>query len=511
MTSDSVISKLWSQAGILRNDGVGYNEYLSELTFLVFLKMVEEQDLNNQIPVGYRWSDLSTLDGRKLLTFYEQLLIDLGKDKIEISEESYRKLLNNNDIDIIEEEENGVSTYYIINKNELLKKIFHRAKTAISEPKNLKTIINAIDAIDWFSQDRENLGDMYEGLLEKNAEDTKSGAGQYFTPRAVIDAIVEVIKPRLGEKLLDPASGTFGFMVAANKYLREHNDYHKLNDVDFEFQKSHAFSGMELVPATYRLALMNALLHDIDPKDLRMGNSLSENGMWMKNFDVVLTNPPFGIANERATRSDVTFESSNKQLNFLQVIYNSLKKDGIARAAVVIPDGVLSGTGIGAEIRRDLLHKTNLHTVLRLPTGIFYKPGVKTYVLFFTRGETDDNNTKEVWYYDLRALNHFTPKQNKLKYRDFKEFIELYAGDENGVRHETYSEENPNGRWRKYTIEEILEDEGVSLDLHWIREEEEIRDITEIIEEYETERSEIDLQINKLLEEIHEILGARKK
>ncbi|HDR4867129.1 TPA: N-6 DNA methylase [Bacillus cereus] len=511
MTSDTIISKLWSQAGVLRNDGVGYNEYLSELTYLVFLKMVEEQDLNNQIPVGYRWLDLSSLDGTQLLSFYEQLLSDLGKSRIEISEENYRKLLNNGETEVIEVEENGVSTYYINNKNELLKKIFRRAKTSITVPKNLKTIINAIDAIDWFSEDRENLGDMYEGLLEKNAEDTKSGAGQYFTPRVVIDAIVEVIKPQLGEKLLDPASGTFGFMVAANKFLREHNDYHKLNDESFEFQKSHAFSGMELVNDTYRLALMNALLHDIDPIDLHMGNSLSENGMWMKNFDVVLTNPPFGVANERATRTDVTFETSNKQLNFLQVIYNSLKKDGKARAAVVIPDGVLSGTGIGAEIRRDLLNKTNLHTVLRLPTGIFYKPGVKTYVLFFTRGETDYNNTSEVWYYDLRALNHFTPKQNKLRYSDFKEFIKLYEGDEKGVRQETYAEDNPIGRWRKYTIEEILEDEDVSLDLHWIREEEEIRDIAEIIEEYETERAEIDLQINKLLEEIHEILGAHQK
>ncbi|WP_273127563.1 N-6 DNA methylase [Bacillus weihaiensis] len=507
MTSDTIIAKLWSQANVLRNDGVGYNEYLSELTYLVFLKMVEEQDLNNQIPVGYRWSDLSSLDGTRLLDFYEQLLIDLGKDRIDISEEQYKEHINNGVADVIQEKEDDVSNFYIINKNELLKKIFHRAKTAITEPKNLKTIINAIDGIDWFSEDRENLGDMYEGLLEKNAEDTKSGAGQYFTPRAVIDAIVKVIKPQLGETLLDPAAGTFGFMVAANKYLRQHNDYHKLSDKEFEFQKSQAFSGMELVNDTYRLALMNALLHDIDPKDLRVGNSLSENGMWMKNFDIVLTNPPFGIANERATRSDVTFETSNKQLNFLQIIYNSLKKDGKARAAVVIPDGVLSGSGVGAEIRRDLLNKTNLHTVLRLPTGIFYKPGVKTYVLFFTRGETDYNNTQEVWYYDLRSLNHFTPKRDKLKFEDFIEFIELYQNGNLNARKETYSKENPNGRWRKFRINEILEKEDVSLDLHWIREEEEIRDIEDILQEYEVERVELDSQINEILKEVRKIMG----
>lgn len=507
MNTEQIIAKLQQQAGVLRNDGVSVSRYLSELSYLIFLKMVDEQGLD-VIPLGYQWSDLLKLDGVKLLDFYRKLLMELGREEITISKEEYNSYLTDGNTKVGKKTEGDTEKYFIVNDDSLLKKIFKDASTSITSPKNLKNIINVLEDVDWFSEDRESLGDMYEGLLEKNGEDSKSGAGQYFTPRAVIDAIIMVMKPQVGQKLLDPAAGTFGFMVAANKYIRENNELTSLPADIYDFQISKAFSGMELVGETYRLALMNALLHNIQPENLKLGNSLSENGEWMRDFDMVLTNPPFGIGNEPATRTDVTYNSSNKQLNFLQIIYKSLKKDGKASAAVVIPDGVLSGNvNQGPLIRKDLLNKTNLHTILRLPTGIFYKPGVKTYVLFFTRGESDYNNTKETWVYDLRSLNHFTPKQNKLTFEDFSEFIKLYKDGDLSKRSETYSLENPNGRWRKYTIDEILATDDINLDLHWIREEEEIRTPEEIMEEYEAERAEIDAEIDSLLVDIRVLLN----
>ncbi len=435
-------------ADVLRDDGISYQNYVTELTYILFLKMMKEQGTESTIPDGYRWDDLVTKEGIELKTFYKKLLLDLGNPEIATD-----KRLN---------------------------MIYADASTSIDEPKNLEKIIKDIDALDWYSAKHEGLGDLYEGLLEKNANETKSGAGQYFTPRVLIDVMVELMSPEKGERLNDPAAGTFGFMIAADHYLKEkYDDFFELSQEEVKFQKDEALSGMELVPNTHKFALMNALLHDINPR-LEQGDSLSANGKWMKGFDLVLTNPPFGTkkGGERATRDDLTYETSNKQLNFLQTIYNSLKTDGHARAAVVVPDNVLFDSGVGESIRRDLMDKTNLHTILRLPTGIFYAQGVQTNVLFFTRGTTEKDNTKDVWIYDMRNNMRSFGKRNPLNHKDFEEFIEVYKRDDIGNREETWSNENPNGRWRKYSIDQIKSRDNLSLDISWMEAESDTPDYT---------------------------------
>ncbi|EAE3637181.1 SAM-dependent methyltransferase [Enterococcus faecalis] len=448
MTNNEIVQKLWKMADVLRDDGISYQNYVTELTYILFLKMMKEQGTESTIPDGYRWDDLVTKEGIELKTFYKKLLLDLGNPEIATD-----KRLN---------------------------MIYADASTSIDEPKNLEKIIKDIDALDWYSAKHEGLGDLYEGLLEKNANETKSGAGQYFTPRVLIDVMVELMSPEKGERLNDPAAGTFGFMIAADHYLKEkYDDFFELSQEEVKFQKDEALSGMELVPNTHKFALMNALLHDINPR-LEQGDSLSANGKWMKGFDLVLTNPPFGTkkGGERATRDDLTYETSNKQLNFLQTIYNSLKTDGHARAAVVVPDNVLFDSGVGESIRRDLMDKTNLHTILRLPTGIFYAQGVQTNVLFFTRGTTEKDNTKDVWIYDMRNNMRSFGKRNPLNHKDFEEFIEVYKRDDIGNREETWSNENPNGRWRKYSIDQIKSRDNLSLDISWMEAESDTPDYT---------------------------------
>ncbi|WP_338370009.1 N-6 DNA methylase [Enterococcus faecalis] len=448
MTNNEIVQKLWKMADVLRDDGISYQNYVTELTYILFLKMMKEQGTESTIPDGYRWDDLVTKEGIELKTFYKKLLLDLGNPEIATD-----KRLN---------------------------MIYADASTSIDEPKNLEKIIKDIDALDWYSAKHEGLGDLYEGLLEKNANETKSGAGQYFTPRVLIDVMVELMSPEKGERLNDPAAGTFGFMIAADHYLKEkYDDFFELSQEEVKFQKDEALSGMELVPNTHKFALMNALLHDINPR-LEQGDSLSANGKWMKGFDLVLTNPPFGTkkGGERATRDDLTYETSNKQLNFLQTIYNSLKTNGHARAAVVVPDNVLFDSGVGESIRRDLMDKTNLHTILRLPTGIFYAQGVQTNVLFFTRGTTEKDNTKDVWIYDMRNNMRSFGKRNPLNHKDFEEFIEVYKRDDIGNREETWSNENPNGRWRKYSIDQIKSRDNLSLDISWMEAESDTPDYT---------------------------------
>lgn len=390
--------------------------------------------------------------------------------------------------------------------------IYDNASTSIDEPANLEKIIHDIDGLDWFSARQEGLGALYEGLLEKNANETKSGAGQYFTPRPLINMMVRMTKPQVGERLNDPAAGTFGFMVAANDYLSEQTDeFFDLSQEDRKFEKEEAFSGMELVPNTHRLALMNQYLHGMDGR-LDQGDSLSAAGKWMKNFDVVLTNPPFGTkkGGERATRDDLTYETSNKQLNFLQIIYNSLKTDGHGRAAVVVPDNVLFADGTGEAIRKDLLNKCNLHTILRLPTGIFYAQGVQTNVLFFTRGASDTDNTKEIWIYDMRHQMRTFGKRNPLNEKDFAEFEKLFSADDLTKRKENWDKDkNPNGRWRKFTIDEIMKRPNTSLDISWMNEEEEHdnRSLKEILSEMNdksTAISEAIAELNKALEGIND-------
>lgn len=426
MTNAEIVSKLWNLCNVLRDDGITYHQYVTELTYILFLKMAKETGSEKNIPEQYRWDALKVKEGIELKRFYDELLRELGE-----------------------------------NCTGRVQEIYQGARSNIEEPANLKKIITNIDELDWYSAKEEGLGNLYEGLLEKNANEKKSGAGQYFTPRVLIDVMTELIAPQPGERCNDPACGTFGFMIAADRYVKDHtNDLFDLSEEEGEFQQKEAFTGGELVHETHRLALMNAMLHDIEGK-IYLCDTLSNQGKVMNGFDVVLTNPPFGTkkGGERANRDDFTFQTSNKQLNFLQHIYRSLKTTGTARAAVVLPDNVLFADGEGERIRADLMDKCNLHTVLRLPTGIFYAQGVKTNVLFFTRGTTDKDNTNEVWFYDLRTNMPSFGKTNPLKYEHFTEFITAYTSKN---RHAIQDE-----RWNVFTREEL----GNTLDKGLIRDD----------------------------------------
>ncbi|WP_256760903.1 N-6 DNA methylase [Cohnella sp. WQ 127256] len=396
MGNQDIVQKLWNLCNVLRDDGITYHQYVTELTYLLFLKMMKETDNETILPEEYRWDSLTTRHGTVLQQHYRKLLLDLG-----------------------------------IQGNEIIKQIYLNASSNINEPKNLEKIITSIDQLDWYSAKEEGLGDLYEGLLEKNASETKSGAGQYFTPRPLIDVIVKLVDPQPGERCNDPAAGTFGFMIAADRHVRSKtDDYFDLGEKDAEFQKNKAFTGVELVKDTHRLAMMNAMLHDIHG-EIMLGDTLSNDGESLKNFDVIMTNPPFGTkqGGERPTRDDLTFTTTNKQLNFLQHIYRALRANGTARSAVVLPDNVLFESGVGAKIRADLMDKCNLHTILRLPTGIFYAQGVKTNVLFFTREKTDKDSTKDVWVYDLRTNMPSFGKRTPLTKAHFDAFVTAYTAE----------------------------------------------------------------------------------
>ncbi len=472
MTNNEIVAKLWNLCNVLRDDGITYQDYVTELTYILFLKMAKETGAEKNIPEEYRWDNLSSKDGIELKKFYATLLQELG--------------------------ENG---------NGIIQHIYAGASSKIDEPANLKKIITSIDDLDWYSAKEEGLGNLYEGLLEKNANEKKSGAGQYFTPRVLIDVMTELIAPQPGEKCNDPACGTYGFMIAADRYVKNHtNDLFDLSEDEQHFQKYEAFTGAELVHETHRLALMNSMLHDIEG-EIYLCDTLSNQGKSLKNYDVVLTNPPFGTkkGGERASRDDLTFLTSNKQLNFLQHIYRSLNTDGKARAAVVLPDNVLFADNDGEKIRKDLMEKCNLHTILRLPTGIFYAQGVKTNVLFFNRGKNDKGNTKDVWIYDLRSNMPSFGKTNPLMRSHFDEFVECYCAGHMEDRKPTWSEENPEGRWRKYTYEEILDRDKTSLDITWIRSGDAVDDRTlaELLDEIEEKAS----NINNAVEALKSLIG----
>ncbi|MBF0102613.1 MAG: N-6 DNA methylase [Desulfobacterales bacterium] len=427
MNTQEIVQKLWRLCDVLRDDGITYHQYVTELTYILFLKMAKETTSEKNIPEGYRWNNLIEKKGVELKRFYKELLAhlgDLGKGRI--------------------------------------KEIYANAYTNIEEPKNLEKIILSIDALDWYSARDEGLGDLYEGLLEKNANEKKSGAGQYFTPRALINVMVRLVNPKPGEKCGDPACGTFGFMISADQHIKtQTHDHFDLKERQQNFQIQEAFSGIELVQDAHRLALMNAMLHGIEGKIL-LADALANTGKTFRDYDVILTNPPFGTkkGGERPTRDDLTFATSNKQLNFLQVIYRSLNTSGIARAAVVLPDNVLFADGDGQKIREDLMNKCGLHTILRLPTGIFYAQGVKTNVLFFTRGKTDYDNTSEIFFYDLRTNMPNLGKTNPLKESHFKEFEDgFHAPKDAKLKME---------RWSAFTRDQI-EKKGYSLDLGLIR------------------------------------------
>lgn len=398
MGSQEIAQKLWNLCNVLRDDGVTYHQYLNELTYILFLKLSEVKDYNEQIPEEYRWQSLKDIKDNKALF------------------DTYRELL---------------ATISAKTENDTIKEIYTNASTTLRKPVNLRTLITQIDLLDWYEEnDRDMMGDIYEDLLQRNANEKKSGAGQYFTPRPLINIMVELMAPKLGEKWNDPACGTFGFMISLNEYLRaKSDDYYELSEAERRFQVRDALSGVELVQDAHRLALMNAKLHGLDSPVI-LGDTLTEFGKNLKNYDGVLANPPFGTkkGGERPSRDDLTFLSSNKQLNFLQHIYRSLKKNGEARAAVVLPDNVLFEDGDGQRIRKDLMDKCDLHTILRLPTGIFYAAGVKTNVLFFTRGKTETDNTKKVWFYDMRTNAPSYGKRTPFTRKAFEDFVKAYTG-----------------------------------------------------------------------------------
>src|SRR5215207_4834314 len=391
-TTQDIVAKLWSLCHVLRDDGITYNEYVTELTYLLFLKMLAETDRENRLPPAYLWGELARREGLEQLDYYKRMLLDLGDPKT-VSDTSVRS-------------------------------IFVDAQTLLRKPTNLKALTTSIDKLDWFSAREEGLGNLYEGLLEKNAAEKKSGAGQYFTPRPLIDSIVRLVKPQPGEVIQDPAAETGGFLVAADHFIKEQtDDLYKLTEAQAYFQRNNAYVGAELVTDTHRLCLMNLMLHGIEGGVANV-DTLSPDGGGLGKADLILTNPPFGTkkGGGRSTRSDfsITADTSNKQLAFVEHIVRALKPGG--RAAVVVPDNVLFEDNTGRRLRTWLMDLCSLHTILRLPTGIFYAQGVKTNVLFFHRGTTDKANTDAVWVYDLRNDMPAFGKTRPLTVADFAEF-----------------------------------------------------------------------------------------
>lgn len=460
MGNQEIVQKLWNLCNVLRDDGITYHQYVTELTYILFLKMMKEKDIEDTIEkniVGYKDLKKKNEDGTITKNEQQEFL-----EKKKVAEYSWDTLVSLSGIELKKYYEQIIHLFGEHCRGHI-KSIYHNARTNIEEPKNLEKIIRTMNNLDWYSIDEEGFGDLYEGLLEKNANEKKSGAGQYFTPRVLIDVMIRLIQPKVGERCNDPACGTFGFMIAAKRYVNEHHDEFSLSKEEYDFQKEKAFTGCELVSDTHRLALMNAMIHGIE-SEILCADTLSNIGKSMSGYDVVLTNPPFGTkkGGERATRDDFTFPTSNKQLNFLQHIYRSLKVDGKARAAVVLPDNVLFADGDGAKIREDLMDKCNLNMILRLPTGIFYAQGVKTNVLFFTRGTTEKENTKEVWFYDMRTNMPSFGKTTPLKKEHFVDFEKAYlAEDRTKIEDE---------RLNVFTREEIKAKSN-SLDLGLIRDE----------------------------------------
>jgi len=447
MTTQDIVGKLWNLCNVLKDDGVTYHQYVTELTYLLFLKMAEETGQHEQLPAGYRWADLTAQSAPERLEFYKKTLIHLGS-----------------------------------HGSVLVKEIFANASSFIKKPATLSTLVTEIDKLDWYSARQEGLGDLYEGLLEKNANEKKSGAGQYFTPRPLIDSMVAVMKPTLDDVIQDPAAGTGGFLIAAHHYLKEQHDFDALTERQQRKLRRGTFYGMEHVQDTHRLALMNLMLHGIESDPgasgtaggIRYGDTLGPDGQALGHLGatLILTNPPFGTKKGGGlpTRDDFTFPTSNKQFCFLQHIVRALKPGG--RAAVVLPDNVLFESNVGTEIRRDLMDKCRLHTILRLPTGIFYAQGVKTNVLFFTRGEKDKGSTTEVWVYDLRANMPAFGKRTVLSREHFAEFEAAFGDDPWGGAKALAKRQDggEQSRWRVFSRESIAR-RGDNLDIAWLKDE----------------------------------------
>ena len=463
-TEQTLTKKVWNLATTLAGQGIGYTDYITQLTYLLFLKMDAENEQlfeeNSSIPEGYRWKDLTALDGLELIAQYEETLKKLS------------------------DQDNLIGT------------IFTKAQNKIDKPVYLKKVISMINDEQWLVMDGDVKGAIYEGILEKNGQDKKSGAGQYFTPRPLIKAMVDCIQPQIEETVCDPACGTGGFLLAAYDYMKgQSQDKTKL-----DFLNNKALHGVDNTPLVVTLASMNLYLHGIgtDRSPVVCEDSLEKEPDTL--VDVILANPPFGTrpaGSVDINRPDFYVETKNNQLNFLQHMMLMLKDGG--RAAVVLPDNVLFEGNAGETIRKKLLSDFNLHTILRLPTGIFYAQGVKANVLFFSKGQP----TKEVWFYDYRTDVKHTLANNKLQRHHLDDFVSCYNA---AKRAETYNEEsNPTGRWRKYTVEDIQARDKTSLDITWIKAggEEDNRSLAELM----TDIKDKSLTISSAVAELEKLLA----
>lgn len=463
----TLTKKVWNMADVLAAAGVGFTDYIIQLTYLLFLKMDSEKEsygLGSALPEGNKWKDIVELDGPDQLKKYERILDELKS------------------------------------KEGLIGAIFTEAQNKITKPALLKKLIGMIDEESWFIMEGDLKGAIYESILEKNGQDKKSGAGQYFTPRPLINAMVDCIQPKITETVADPACGTGGFLLAAYDYMKKQSD----EQSKLEFLQTKALSGNDITPLVVTLASMNLYLHDIgtDSTPIKCEDSLEHEPEHL--VDVILANPPFGArpagsVDISTMRTDLIVTTSNNQLNFLQHMMLMLKNRG--RAAIVLPDNVLFADGAGETLRKKLLKDFNLHTILRLPTGIFYANGVKANVIFFEKGTP----TKETWYYDYRTGIKHTLATKPLRRSDLDDFVNCYCAEDISKRKETWSEENPNGRWRKFSVEELVGRDKTSLDITWIKDKDDLEDVT--LAELVATISEKSTNIMKAVEQLNSLLS----
>lgn len=460
-TQSALLNKVWNIANVLAAAGVGFTDYVTQLTYILFLKMDDEKEelgLGSSIPEGYKWADLKDLSGTDLVEQYEDILSELSKDE------------------------------------GLIGTIFTKATNKIDRPVMLKKVIDMISEENWYMMEGDFKGAIYESILEKNGQDRKSGAGQYFTPRALISAIVDVVDPKIGETVADPCCGTAGFLLAAYEHMRRQS-----KDVEKQkFLRNNALFGADNTSLVVTLASMNLYLHDIGVSkgSIAYEDSLTEPDDRL--FQVVMTNPPFGTRPQgsvdvSANRPEF-IKTSDNQVNFLQHIMSIVKTGG--RVGVVLPDSVLTDGGATEKVRNKLMKDFNLHTILRLPTGIFYANGVKTNVLFFDK----DEPTRDIWVYDYRTGVKHTLATKPLKRSDLDEFVQCYCSGHMQDRQETYNAEtNPNGRWRRFTEEQVKNADN--LDFKWLDlEEKDERTISEVLDDMQEESDEIAASVAKLKE-----------
>lgn len=461
----TLVKKVWDIANVLASAGVGFTDYITQLTYILFLKMdaeKEELGLGSSLPDGCKWNDLVDLNGEDLIEKYEEILKDLSKD------------------------------------DGLIGTIFTKASNKINSPVHLAKVLQMVGNENWYMMEGDFKGAIYEAILEKNGQDKKSGAGQYFTPRALIKAMVEVTDPKITETVADPACGTGGFLLAAFEHMKpQSKEIAKQN-----FLKNNALFGADNTALVVTLASMNLYLHDIgtEKSPIICQDSLLDTSE--RVFDVILANPPFGTRPQGSVAVDSArpefIKTSDNQVNFLQHIMSIVKTDG--RVAVILPDNVLTDGNATAKVREKLLEEFNLHTILRLPTGIFYANGVKTNVLFFEKGE----KTKDIWVYDYRTGIKHTMATKPMTRADLDDFVNCYCSGHMNDRKATYSEENPNGRWRKFTEDEVYSRDQLKLDFKWLDlTEKDDRTVTELLAEMQNKAT----AINDAVAKLQEILG----